>query len=214
MSYLKSAVKNPTRESVSVSPPLRVLIADDHPLFRMGLRYALRVQGFIVVAEASDGREAVEAVKAHELEVALLDVKMPVLDGIQACEQITELKRRVLVVMLTTFEEPAIIKAAKEAGATAYLSKETDPAELAATLRKIVEKPRADWLPHAPVPSLTPREAQVLGLLAEGLSNKAMAKRLGISPETVKDYLNGVYRKLGVGDRLSAINRARELGLN
>ena len=127
MSYLNSPVKNPTRESVSVSPPLRVLIADDHPLFRMGLRYALRVQGFIVVAEASDGREAVEAVKAHELEVALLDVKMPVLDGIQACEQITELKRRVLVVMLTTFEEPAIIKAAKEAGATAYLSKETDP---------------------------------------------------------------------------------------
>lgn len=193
--------------------PIRILIADDHPLFRMGLRYALQNQGFEVVAEANDGLEAVAACAAHRPDVVLLDVKMPNLDGVEACKRLLALDPRLIVMMLTTFDEPAIVQAARSSGATAYLSKETDPAELAERIRTILERPEGNWLPRVEVPSLTPREAQVLGLLAQGHSNKAIAKRLDISPETVKDYLNGLYRKLNVRDRLKAVNEARELGL-
>ncbi len=192
---------------------MRVLIADDHPLFRMGLRYALIAEGFEVVAEASTGAEAVAACHHGSIDVALLDVKMPDLDGIEACREIRALPEAPLTVMLTTFEEPAIIKAAQEAGAVAYLSKETDPPELARLLRAIVANPGRNWVPRVRVPTLTDREAQVLTLLADGCSNKEMAKRLGLSPETIKDYLNGVYRKLEVRDRVSALRRAQELGL-
>lgn len=191
---------------------MRVLIADDHPLFRMGLSLALTSEGFEVVAEASNGREAV-ARSREGVDVVLLDVKMPEMDGIEACALIAELPEPPIVVMLTTFEEPAIVQAARNAGARAYLSKETAPRELAALLRSIVDDPDRNRMPSVHLPVLTPREADVLALLAEGLSNKAMAQQLGLSPETVKDYLNGVFRKLEVRDRVSALKRATELGL-
>lgn len=191
----------------------RLLIADDHPLFRVGLRYALRAKGFEVVGEVGNGAEALERCRLGDVEVVLMDVKMPDMDGIEACREIQRLERPPLVIMLTTFEEPAIIKAARDAGAVAYLSKETDPAELATTLEAIIERPDGRWLPRVSVPNLTERESQVLALLAEGCTNKAMARRLDLSPETIKDYLNGVYRKLEVRDRLSALRRAQELGL-
>lgn len=192
---------------------LRVLIADDHPLFRMGLAYALKAQGFEVVAEAGDGCAALEACRTFQPDVALLDVKMPVMDGLEACKQIKDSHSDILVVMLTTFDEPAIQSAAKAAGATAYLSKETDPAELAGLLREIVKRPGGNWLPVPDLPTLTAREAEALHLLAAGHSNKGIAKALGVSPETVKDHLASVYRKLGVGDRVSAVGKARDLGL-
>lgn len=193
---------------------MRILIADDHPLFRVGLRYALQAQGFTVVAEATDGQEAIAAYLEHQPDVTLLDVKMPKLDGIEACQRITAAHPKALIIILTTFDEPAIIQAARRAGATGYLSKELDPDELAATIRKIADDPQHAWLPRVKLPELTQREAQVLHLLQQGYSNKAMAKVLGISPETIKDYLNGVYRKLEVKDRLSAAQRAHELGLS
>ncbi len=192
---------------------LRVLIADDHPLFRMGLRYALAAQGFEVVAEAADGKEALELCRLHRPQAVLMDVKMPNLDGIEACKRLKAALPETLVVMLTTFEEPAIVQAAKVAGATGYLSKETDPVELAKALRRIVERPERNWLPRVELPEFTPRERQVLALLVEGGSTKQIAKALDLSPETVKDYLANVYRKLGVRDRLSAVREARELGL-
>lgn len=196
-----------------MNDPLSVMIADDHPLFRMGLRYALKAQQFDIIAEAADGHEALAACGVQRPDIALLDVKMPFLDGIEACREIKTRHPDTLVVMLTTFDEPAIVRAAKEAGATGYLSKETDPAELAQAIRRIAAKPTAGWLPEVDMPELTPREGQVLDLLAQGLSNKAMARTLGLSPETVKDYLNGVYRKLEVRDRVAAITRAANLGL-
>jgi two-component system nitrate/nitrite response regulator NarL len=196
-----------------MSTPIQVLIADDHPLFRVGLKYALKAQGFDVTAEASDGRQAVSFCETHHPNVVLLDVKMPHMDGIEACRHIVSRDLCALVIMLTTFEEPAIIHAARVAGATAYLSKETDPAELARAIRGIVERPNHNWLPRISIPTLTQREAQVLDLLAVGCSNKEIAKQLGLSPETVKDYVNGVYRKLDVRDRVGAVNRARALGL-
>jgi DNA-binding NarL/FixJ family response regulator len=196
-----------------VADALRVLIADDHPLFRMGLRYALAAQGFEVVAEAADGKEALELCRLHRPQAVLMDVKMPNLDGIEACKRLKAALPETLVVMLTTFEEPAIVQAAKMAGATGYLSKETNPVELAKALRRIVERPERNWLPRVELPKFTPRERQVLALLVEGGSTKQIAKALDLSPETVKDYLANVYRKLGVRDRLAAVREARELGL-
>lgn len=192
---------------------IRVLIADDHPLFRMGLALALQADGFHVAGEAENGRQAVERARHGAVDVVLLDVRMPELDGIGACLEITRGPEPPLVVMLTTFDEPAVIQAAREAGATAYLSKETNPRELARMLRSILADPGRDWLPRVLLPELTPREAQALAALARGLSNKAIASELGISPDTVKDYLENVYRKLDVRDRVSALRRAVELGL-
>ena len=191
----------------------RVLIADDHPLFRMGLAYALRARGFELVAEVADGSAALEACCTLRPDVALLDVKMPLLDGLSACRRIRAECADTLVVMLSTFDEPAILAAAKAAGATAYLSKETAPAELAALLREVTARPAHDWLPAPDVPTLTTREGETLHLLAAGHSNKAIAKRLGVSPETVKDHLGSVYRKLEVSDRMAAVGKARALGL-
>ena len=204
----------PGVEKPGVEKPARsVLIADDHPLFRLGLKYALSARGFEVRAEAADGRAALEACRTGRFDVVLLDVKMPVMDGIEACREVRRLERAPLVIMLTTFEEPAIVAAAREAGATAYLSKETDPGALAELIEAICSAPGRSWLPRVELPDLTPREAQVLRLLAEGHSNKAIARALALSPETVKDYLNGIYRKLEVRDRLAAVNAARDLGL-
>lgn len=194
---------------------MRVLIADDHPLFRMGLSMALGLEGFEVAAEVENGRQAVERCQQGGVDVVLMDVKMPGMDGIEACRQIrlAEGGNAPLVVVLTTFEEPALQRAAREAGATAFLSKETAPRELARLLRAVVEDPERDWLPRVELPDLTPRETQVLRLMAQGLSTKAIAKELSLSPGTVKDYLLGAFRKLDVRDRVSAARRAGELGL-
>ena len=190
-----------------------VLIVDDHTLFRMGLSMALKAEGFQVVGEAENGRQAVERCRHSPVDVVLLDVRMPELDGISACKAITAVEGAPVAVMLTTFEEPAVIQAARDAGATAYLSKETEPRELARMLRGILADPTRDWLPSVALPALTRREEEVLGLLAQGLSNKAIASRLGLSPDTIKDHLENVYRKLEVRDRVSALRRATELGL-
>lgn len=192
---------------------MRVLIADDHPLFRMGLSLALAGEGFEVVAEAEHGRAALERCRQGGVDVVLLDVRMPEMDGVEACAAIAGLAEAPLVVMLTTFDEPAIVEAARRAGATAYLSKETEPRVLARMLRSVVADPGRDWMPSVALPALTPREHDVLRLMANGLTTKAIAHELGLSPETAKDYLLGVFRKLEVRDRVSALRRATELGL-
>ena len=192
---------------------MRVLIADDHPLFRIGLSYALAAQGFEVVGQAEDGVVAIRQSEIHQPDVVLLDVKMPRCNGIDACRAIREHSPEVFVAMLTTFEEDAVIQAARDAGAQGFFSKETDPAELTRRLIKMLEQPERDWLPDVTLPELSPREMQVLHLLGAGGSNKAIAKELELSPETVKTYLASVYNKLEVNDRLAAVNRARSLGL-
>lgn len=191
----------------------KILIADDHPLFRVGLAHALRARGFEVVAEAENGAHALELVRTHPPDIVLLDVRMPVMDGIETCRRVAALPEAPRVVMLTTFEEPAIIHAAREAGAIAYLSKETAPGRLAETLARIVAEPAGNWMPRVMLPELTGRERQALSLLAEGLTNKAIAARLGIGTETVKDYLGSLYRKLEVNDRVSAVREGERLGL-
>lgn len=202
-----------TRTANSTTAPAGVLIVDDHPLFRMGLAMALSAEGFTVVSEAGDGSQAVENAANAAVDLVLLDIRMPGMDGIDACRAITSRDQPPVVVMLTTHDEPGVIAAAKAAGATAFLSKETAPKELAKVLRRIVDDPERDWMPQVSLPSLTPREEQTLALLSMGHSNKAIAKEMGLSPDTVKDHLERVFAKLEVRDRLAAVKRAMELGL-
>ena len=196
-----------------MNTPLNLVIADDHPLFRMGLKYALIQQGFNVVAEAADGISALEACCRHQPHAALLDVKMPGMTGVEVCEKLRKLHPQIVGVLITTFAEPAIVQAARLAGARGYVSKEMDPESLAAQLREIIAFPDVDRLPQVDVPRLTPRESEVLPLLALGYSNKEIAKNLGVSPDTIKDHLARLYSKLDAGDRTEAVSRARSIGL-
>ena len=196
-----------------MSQSLQVLIADDHPLFRLGLKYMLQAQGFTVVAEAETGQQALLSCQQLPIDVAILDVKMPEGDGIAICQQITQSSLDLTVVLLTTFQEPALVEAARQAGAKGFLSKETDPSTLAETIRQILRYPERDWLPTVDLPRMTPRELSVLQLMMQGFSNKQIAKHLGISIETVKEYASTCYRKLDVNDRVTAVYRARQLGI-
>lgn len=198
---------------MSEATPLSVVIADDHPLFRMGLRYALLSQHFQVLAEAEDGEAALERCLQHRPDMALLDVKMPILTGIEVCARLHAEYPQTGVVLISTFQEPAILLAAREAGARAYLNKDTSPHDLARTLRAIHADPSRDWLPLPQLPRLTPRERDVLRGVARGLSNKEVARELGLSPDTVKDHVASLFGKLEVGDRVALLNRSRELGL-
>jgi len=191
---------------------MRLLIVDDHPLFRVGLKAMLERQGFKVVGEASNGREAVEKALTLTIDAVLLDIKMPDMDGIEAAR---ELRRRGFegpIVMLTTFTEPALQVEAARAGANAFLSKEASPLEVAEVLEALKEGRMRRFEPP-PLPDLTARELEVLRLLAEGLSSKQIAMRLDLSPETVRDYTKKLYLKLDAHGRVEALEHARRLGL-
>jgi two-component system, NarL family, nitrate/nitrite response regulator NarL len=191
----------------------RILIADDHPLFRVGLSYTLKSLGFDVVAEAFDGQDALEKCLSLRPEAALLDVKMPRLDGLSACKQISSEMPSLRIIMLTTFSEPALVEAARAAGAAGFVSKETEASELARLIHKMLAQPSFRHFPVVNLPKLTTRELEVLKHLVTGLQNKEIAKVLGVSPETIKDHLERLYQKLEVQDRMGAVSRARALGL-
>jgi two-component system nitrate/nitrite response regulator NarL len=191
---------------------MRLLIADDHPLFRMGLRVALEREGFEIVGEASDGQEALKLCLQLLPDGVVLDVRMPHMDGITAARLLREQRYRGLITLLTTFNEPVLLQQAALAGADAYWSKELPPEALAERLRRLSQglEPRL----RAPeLPKLTTREQEVLQWMAQGLSTKEIARRLRISPETVKDHLVRIYEKLEARNRVEALERARSLGL-
>ncbi len=191
---------------------MRILIADDHPLFRVGLRAMLEREGFQVVAEAENGEEAVALTLKNNPEAALLDVKMPVMDGLEAAKRLREAGYEGFIVMLTTFTEPALQVAAARSGANAYLSKEASPLEVAQTLKGLASGRLKSFTPPE-VPELTARERQVLSHLAQGLSAKQIAKALSLSPETVRDHIKRLYQKLEAKSRVEALANARNLGL-
>ena len=202
---------------------IRVVLADDHPVVRRGLGAMLRSADDIdVVGEAGDGHEAVQAAVTLSPDVIVLDIHMPGLDGVAAAREIRRAAPDVGILMLTMLDDDASVRAAVTAGAAGYVLK-GDPQDrivraihavacgdafLAAGVARHVMDARPD-----PLSALSPRERQLLGLLAEGVPTTAMARRLGVAPKTVSNTLSTVYAKLGVTNRTAAALRARDAGL-
>lgn len=204
--------------------PLAVLIADDHPVVREGLRGMLAAEpGIRVVAEAGSGDEAVVMARRHRPDVVLMDLRMPGGDGVQATAGIVEALPGTRVVVLTTYETDADIVRAVEAGATGYLLKDTPRQDLVAAVRAAargetvlgptVAGRLVSHLRRPAVESLSSRETEVLALVARGQTNADIGKALFISEATVKTHLLRAFGKLGVSDRTAAVTRAIELGM-
>jgi len=155
---------------------VRLLVADDHPLFRLGLKAALEAEGLEVVAEAGTGEEALVQALEKAPDAVLLDLRMPGMDGLTCARRLREMGYRGLVILLTTYQEPALLLEAYKAGADAYLSKELSAPELKRRLLRI--RQGEERLTAPDIPALTPREEEVLRLLAEGLSTKEIARAL------------------------------------
>jgi DNA-binding NarL/FixJ family response regulator len=204
--------------------PIRIVIADDHPIVRSGLLGLLASQSdFEVVGEASNGREAVDVVLRTRPDVVLTDLRMPELDGVGAIREMCAAQPSLKVLVLTTYDTDADILRAVEAGATGYLLKETPREELfgairATALGKSVLSPSvaSRLVGRARDPgekSLSAREIEVLMLVARGTSNKLIARELEIGETTVKTHLLHIFAKLGVDDRTAAVTTAVERGI-
>ena len=192
---------------------MKMVVADDHPLFLLGLKHGLEEAGAFVVVAAHDGVAALEACRSHRPDVAILDVRMPRMDGVQACRAITEAVPGCVVMIVTTWVDAHVVDAAKEAGARAFISKEQDAREIVLSADRLVADPDLLLFPPVRTPEFTVREMQVLDGLARGLTRKRIAADLGLSPETVKDYTTSLFAKLEAHDRVTAVTRALHLGL-
>jgi len=202
---------------------IRVLVADDHPVVRGGIVALLAAADDIeVVGEAVDGQEAVDKALALRPQVVLMDLRMPRLDGDEATARILAADPGIRVVVLTTYESDASILTAIEAGASGYLLKAAPQEEILEGLRSVARgdvalAPSIAALlvrrVKTPAVTLSARETEVLGLVAQGLSNPAIAKRLFLGEATVKTHLLHAFEKLEVNDRTRAVTKAMELGL-
>lgn len=212
--------------------PLRVVVADDQAAVREGLIVLLGLEGGIdVVGSAANGQEALHAVEQTRPDAILLDLRMPVLDGIETTRQLSERHPGVAVVILTTYADDASVLDALEAGARGYLTKNADRAEIAATLRsaatglsvvdpavkatllKAVARRRRPPEPPQPVSlpdGLTQREAEILSMIARGMTNPDIAAQLYLSAHTVKSHVNRIFAKTRSADRAAAIRYARD----
>jgi DNA-binding NarL/FixJ family response regulator len=209
---------------------IRVLLADDHPTVRKGIREFLEEDGQIeIVAEAGDGREAVRLAEEHRPNVAVLDVQMPGMTGIEATRQIKALAPGVRVLILTAYDDDPYVFALLRAGADGYVLKSADSEELVRAVKAVAAggkvldpdiaakvvaqattgKPAAA---HDQVEPLSERELDILRLAGQGLTNKAIGVQLGISDRTVQGHLANIYGKLGVSSRTEAVTRALKLG--
>ncbi|MCX4673353.1 response regulator transcription factor [Streptomyces sp. NBC_01381] len=216
-------------------PPLRAVIADDQALVRTGFKMILAADGIDVTAEAADGAEAVAAVRRTRPDVVLMDIRMPEMDGIEATRRIIGEAGSggTRVVILTTYDLDHYVYAALTAGASGFLLKDVSPEHLVAALRlvqtgdallaptitrRLIERfahheaPQT-VAPHRDLSGLTPRELEVLRLLATGLSNAELASRLFLSPTTVKSHVGRILSKLDLRDRVQAVVFAYETGL-
>ena len=202
---------------------IRVVVADDHPIVRSGIVALLQTADDIeVVGEASTGEEAVELAAALEPDIVLMDLRMPGIDGDEATARILAARPETRVLILTTYESDDSILSAIESGASGYLLKAAPQEEILAGLRAVARgdvalAPRIAALlvqrVKTPVPSLSPRETEVLALVAGGSTNRDAAARLFISEATVKTHLLHIYAKLGVTDRAAAVAEAFNRGL-
>ena len=203
---------------------IRIVVVDDHPVVRDGLRGMLDGQPDLeVVGEAGDGREALAQVARHEPDVVLVDLRMPVLDGVGAIAELARTHPRVRTLVLTTYDEDHDIVRALEAGAAGYLLKDVPREELFRAVRAaargepvLAPAVTARLLGRLRAPAAVPpseRELEVLGLVARGMTNRAVARALSISEATVKTHLVHLFGKLGVDDRTAAVTVALERGL-
>ncbi|MCX5192650.1 response regulator transcription factor [Streptomyces sp. NBC_00249] len=213
---------------------IRVLIADDQPLVRRGLALILAPDpGVEVVGEAADGAEAVELAQRLRPDVVVMDIRMPVLDGVQATAELARVRPESRVLALSTFDMDEYVVAALRAGACGFLPKDISPEELIAAVHTVhtgeaavaprlltrlistyvrATPPAARPAQTAPA-GLTPRELEIWRLLATGFDNAAIAGALDISVSTVKNHITGIFGKLGVRDRAQAVIAAYESGL-
>jgi len=209
---------------------IRVLIADDHPIFRSGLRMLLEsVPDMEVAGEATSGQEAVTLAASLQPDVILMDLKMPGLNGIEATRQIIATHPHIRILVVSMLDDDSVF-AAMRAGARGYLMKEADQAEIiqaiqtvnrggaifspgiAQRLMEVFPANRSASLPQD-FPDLTEREREILTLIAKGISNTEIGERLVISLKTVRNHVSNIFSKLQVTDRAEAIVRAREAGL-
>jgi DNA-binding NarL/FixJ family response regulator len=210
---------------------VKLVIADDHPVFREGLRQCLAAQ-FQVLATVGSGEELWRALRAHgRPHVVLMDVEMPGDSGIELAQALREQQPEVRVVMLTAYSDPERVFAALKAGAVGYLLKNVSPDEIRTTVERAAagepilsadiagrvlrefERERAEARDREQLAELTPREEEILRLLATGESNKEIGRRLFISEQTVKNHVASIFRKLHVNDRTKAALLAVKLGL-
>lgn len=208
---------------------IRVLIADDHPAFRRGLALMIeRVPEIEIVAEAETGAHAVEQARDSSPDVVMMDLRMPELDGIEATRRISRLDRPPAVIVLTMFEDDDSVFAAMRAGARGYLLKGADQDEIvgairAAAIGQVILGPEIATrvIAHfstgagsstAAFPALTPREREVLELIARGKANATIAHELMITLKTARNHVSNIFTKLQVNDRAAAIVKAREAG--
>jgi DNA-binding NarL/FixJ family response regulator len=206
---------------------LRVLIADDHPLFRDGLRAALIAAGLDVVGEAANGREAVALSLELEPDVVMMDLHMPVVTGVEASRRIAHGSPNIGILVLTMLADDDSVFAALRVGARGYLLKGAGQAEIvravqtvaegggvfgASVARRVMEHFSGQYASE-PFPELTDREREVLAMVAAGHNNTTIAAQLALAPKTVRNYISNILTKLQVTDRAQAIIRARAAGL-
>jgi len=198
-----------------------VLVVDDHALFRTGVANIINQESDLrVVAEAGNGAEALEAFERHHPDVTLLDLRMPVMDGVEAVRQIRAREPQARVIVLTTYDTDDEIARALKAGAKAYVLKDIAADDLVSCIRDVLAGKTylapaaaaklAEGVTHV---QLTPRELATLRLTADGKANKEIASELGISERTVKTHLGHLFEKLGVTSRTEAIKVATRRGL-
>ncbi len=203
---------------------IRILISDDHPVVLAGIKDMLSAEpSFEVVGEARDGEEAVEQARRLDPDVVLMDLQMPKMDGVAATAKIREVRPETNVLILTTYESDADVLRAIEAGAGGYLLKDAPKEELFWAIRAVSEGKShlspavaarlTRRMQRSDVEALTAREIEVLELVAQGVSNKEIAKKLWISETTVKGHLFRTFEKLGARDRTSAVTEALKRGV-
>jgi two-component system, NarL family, response regulator len=206
---------------VDSEQPIRILIADDHPVVRQGLAAIIETErGMTVIAQAKDGREAVELFRRERPHVALVDLKMPEMDGVETIAAIREEFPRAALLVLTTYDRDEDIYRSLRAGAKGYLLKDTPPVELLEAIRAVYHGQRhlppeiAEKLAeHVMYADLTERELEVLREMAEGKSNREIGAELFITEGTVKAHVNNILSKLDVSDRTQAVTTALKRGL-
>jgi DNA-binding NarL/FixJ family response regulator len=214
-----------------MTPPLRILLADDHPVFRKGLRALLTsLPQATVVGEAADGEQAIRLAAEQEPDVVVMDLNMPGVGGVEATRRILKARPGTGVLVLTMLEDDDSVFAAMRAGARGYLVKGSDTDEviraitavgsgdaifgpsIAGRILAFLTQPLSAYDKQL-FPELTSREREVLDLIAAGTTNADIAKRLYLSPKTVRNHVSNVFAKLQVADRAQAIVRARAAGL-